>query len=78
VQEQTVQEEQVPNGTTFHTPTFEGPLDLLLFLIQKSEVNIYDIPISLITEQFLGYLKEAILQDGCRPAVYQEQDVAPC
>ncbi len=58
MQEQTVQEEQVPQGTTFHTPTFDGPLDLLLFLIQKSEVNIYDIPISLITEQFLGYLKE--------------------
>jgi len=58
VQEQTVQEEQVPKGATFHTPTFDGPLDLLLFLIQKSEVNIYDIPISLITEQFLGYLKE--------------------
>ncbi len=47
-----------PTGTTFHTPTFDGPLDLLLFLIQKSEVNIYDIPISLITEQFLGYLKD--------------------
>ncbi|WP_320121079.1 segregation/condensation protein A [uncultured Sphaerochaeta sp.] len=58
MQEQTVQEEQVPKGATFHTPTFDGPLDLLLFLIQKSEVNIYDIPISLITEQFLGYLKE--------------------
>ena len=37
--------------------TFEGPLDLLLHLIRKSEVNIYDIPIALITEQYLGYIK---------------------
>jgi segregation and condensation protein A len=36
---------------------FEGPLDLLLHLIRKSEVNIYDIPIALITEQYLGYIK---------------------
>ena len=32
---------------------FEGPLDLLLFLIKKNEVNIHDIPISLITQQYL-------------------------
>jgi segregation and condensation protein A len=36
--------------------SFEGPLDLLLHLIRKSEVNIYDIPIALITEQYLGYI----------------------
>ena len=35
---------------------FEGPLDLLLYLIRKSEVDIYDIPIATITEQYLGYL----------------------
>lgn len=35
---------------------FEGPLDLLLFLIRKSEVNIYDIPIAHITEQYLSFL----------------------
>ena len=35
---------------------FEGPLDLLLFLIRKDEVDIYDIPISQITKQFLSYL----------------------
>ena len=35
---------------------FEGPLDLLLHLIKKHEVNIYDIPISLITQQYLEYL----------------------
>mgnify|MGYP001153366142 CR=1 FL=1 len=44
--------------TTFHISSFEGPLDLLLFLIQKSEINIYDIPISEITEQFLSYLRD--------------------
>ena len=46
------------DGKTFHTPIFEGPLDLLLFLIQKSELNIYDIPIAAITDQFLAYLGE--------------------
>ena len=35
---------------------FEGPLDLLLFLIRKNEVDIYDIPIAGITRQFLEYL----------------------
>ncbi len=36
---------------------FEGPLDLLLHLIKKNEVSIYDIPISLITQQYLEYLE---------------------
>ncbi|MCD6167400.1 segregation/condensation protein A [candidate division KSB1 bacterium] len=36
---------------------FEGPLDLLLFLIKKNEINIYDIPIALITKQYLEYIK---------------------
>jgi segregation and condensation protein A len=35
---------------------FEGPLDLLIHLIKKNEVNIYDIPIALITKQYLEYL----------------------
>jgi len=35
---------------------FEGPLDLLIHLIKKNEVNIYDIPIALITQQYLEYL----------------------
>lgn len=38
---------------------FEGPLDLLLFLIKKSEVNIYDIPIAHITEQYISFLEYA-------------------
>lgn len=36
---------------------FEGPLDLLLYLIKKNEIDIYNIPIALITEQYLDYLK---------------------
>ena len=36
---------------------FEGPLDLLLYLIRKEELNIYDIPINRITEQYLAYLE---------------------
>jgi len=37
--------------------TFEGPLDLLLYLIKKEQVSIYDIPIARITEQYLDYLR---------------------
>src|SRR5256712_9263017 len=36
---------------------FEGPLDLLLHLIKKNEINIYDIPIATITNQYLDYIK---------------------
>ncbi|OPY87143.1 MAG: Segregation and condensation protein A [Smithella sp. PtaU1.Bin162] len=36
---------------------FEGPLDLLLYLIKKNEIDIYNIPIALVTEQYLQYLK---------------------
>ncbi|MFH1843958.1 MAG: segregation/condensation protein A [bacterium] len=37
--------------------SFQGPLDLLLYLIQKDQIDIYDIPISNITTQFLQYLE---------------------
>ncbi|MCD6441591.1 MAG: segregation/condensation protein A [Candidatus Marinimicrobia bacterium] len=36
---------------------FEGPLDLLLFFIKRDEINIYDIPISYITQEYLEYLE---------------------
>ena len=36
--------------------TFEGPLDLLLFFIRRDELDIYNIPISKITKDFMGYL----------------------
>ena len=54
-------EKKVKND--FSLPTFEGPLELLLHLINKNEVNIYDIPISEITEQFLEYLDYVISPD---------------
>ncbi|MDR0597129.1 MAG: segregation/condensation protein A [Treponema sp.] len=44
-------------GYNFRLKEFEGPLDLLLFLIKKNEVNLYDIPIAQITEQYLEYLR---------------------
>ena len=42
---------------------FEGPLDLLLHLSEKNKIDIYDIPIALITEQYMEYLKEMEKQD---------------
>lgn len=39
------------------TPHFEGPFDLLLFFIERDELDIYDIPISEITRDFLEYIK---------------------
>ncbi|MBR1451788.1 MAG: segregation/condensation protein A, partial [Lachnospiraceae bacterium] len=42
---------------------FEGPLDLLLHLIEKNKVDIYDIPIALITDQYLEYLKQMEIED---------------
>ena len=38
---------------SFKLDSFEGPLDLLLMLIKKNKVNIYDIPIADILEQYL-------------------------
>ena len=42
---------------------FEGPLDLLLYLIKKEEVDIYDIPIAKITDQYLEYMELMQLLD---------------
>lgn len=49
--------ESSPDAYRVSLASFEGPLDLLLHLIKKHEVNIYDIPISLITEQYLGFIE---------------------
>jgi segregation and condensation protein A len=46
-------------GYSFKLDEFEGPLDLLLFLIRKNEVNIYDIPVAQITEQYLEFISYA-------------------
>src|SRR6267143_1951469 len=44
-------------------PLFEGPLDLLLDLIKKQEMNIHDIQISKITSQYLDYLHQLEVQN---------------
>ena len=49
--------ESSPDAYKVKLESFEGPLDLLLHLIRKNELNIYDIPLSLITEQYLGYIE---------------------
>ena len=56
---------QGPNGTGFPVvlPTFEGPLDLLLHLCQKHELDILDIPIAFVTEKYLEYLAVMTLMD---------------
>ena len=40
---------------------FEGPLDLLLHLIEKNKINIYDIPIAEITDQYLEYVSLSLI-----------------
>ena len=47
----------------FHLAQYEGPLDLLLDLIRKQQVNIYDIPIASITRQYLDYMQRALELD---------------
>lgn len=49
--------EQVETTYEVKLEAFNGPLDLLLHLIRKHEINIYDIPIALITRQYLEYLQ---------------------
>ena len=39
--------------------TFHGPLDLLLYLVEKNQVDIYDIPIAVISEQYIEYLQSS-------------------
>ncbi len=48
---------------TVKLETFEGPLDLLLHLLEKNKVNIYDIPIVEITNQYMEYIREMERQD---------------
>ena len=56
---------EVPNEEVFESQlesikiklqAFEGPLDLLVHLIKKNQMNVYDIPISVVTRQYLEYL----------------------
>lgn len=50
-------------GIPIKLEVFEGPLDLLLHLIEKNKVNIYDIPIVMITDQYLEYVNKMEKQD---------------
>ena len=50
-------------GIPVKLEAFEGPLDLLLHLIDKNKINIYDIPIIVITEQYLDYIKQMQTKD---------------
>ena len=47
----------------FKLEVFEGPLDLLLHLIEKNKIDIYDIPIAEITDQYIAYVDEMKKQD---------------
>ena len=51
------------DALTYKLETFEGPLDLLLSLIHKNKVNIEDIPIVLIFDQYMEYIREAEQMD---------------
>ena len=50
-------------GYTIKLPQFEGPFDLLLFFIERDELDIYDIPISQVTNDFLDYMRAAERMD---------------
>lgn len=61
-----MEEALIPNNEfAVSLPAFEGPLDLLLYLIRRSEVDIYDIPIETVTRQYieiLGSMEELDLE----------------
>jgi segregation and condensation protein A len=55
-QPQQLEFESIVGDYPVHLANFDGPLDLLLHLIRKHELDIYDIPIALVTKQYLDYL----------------------
>ena len=70
---------------TYKLEHFEGPLDLLLHLIEKNKIDIYDIPIVEITAQYLAYVRQMEREDlnivsdflsCCNPSGYQGQDAS--
>ena len=73
-------------GIPVKLEAFEGPLDLLLHLIEKNKINIYDIPIVEITDQYMEYIRqmkterprcnERISCDGSDAPGHQVQDAA--
>src|SRR3712207_4961419 len=55
--------EQVSSPLNFQLEVYEGPLDLLLDLIRKNQINIYDIPLAQITAQYVSYMEQAAALD---------------
>jgi len=53
----------VSSPLNFHLEQYDGPLDLLLDLIRKQQINIYDIPIASITSQYMEYIEKAAALD---------------
>jgi segregation and condensation protein A len=53
----------VSSPLNFHLEQYDGPLDLLLDLIRRQQINIYDIPIASITSQYMEYMQKAIQLD---------------
>lgn len=43
----------------FHLDSFDGPMDLLMHLLEKNKIDVYDIPINDLTDQYLAYLQQA-------------------
>ena len=54
---------RVSSPLNFHLEQYDGPLDLLLDLIRKQQIKIYDIPIASITSQYLDYMQRALELD---------------
>ena len=56
-------ETMTEEGFEIHLPQFEGPFDLLLFFIERDELDIHDIQIARITDDFLNYLHQMAALD---------------
>ena len=54
-------------GIPVKLEVFEGPLDLLLHLIDKNKIDIYDIPIVEITNQYMEYIRNCLLYTSPSP-----------
>ena len=55
--------EKVVHSRSEEMQDFEGPLDLLLHLIEKNKIDIYNIPIVLVTDQYMAYIRQMQTED---------------
>ena len=55
-----------PDALEVFLEQFEGPLDLLLYLIRKENINVLDIPMARLTAQYLAYVEQIRSPAGCR------------